>query len=206
MCSGLELAFKEDKQYIGNQNFPINNHKIGGLDIVEVESCKGIKVKTRADYKIFIEQLSELFVNDKSSNLYNFSKNGAKINGMDYVDTEPFLKKLGATTDKITVGKGNFKKFNNNLKSFLSEIEEDVLQIKKSLQENQMDLLKLLDKILNNPYLEISCEAELLEVINCAKNEVADISLNKKVEELQIVLERAIKNFEAYLKEDAPKN
>ncbi len=88
--AGLDLAMKDNVAYATgeaiditseNQEVTISKQK---KSIVKVKSITGQDIYTRDDYKIFIDQLSEIFSKDKEHSLYNISSFGAFIEGMTY--------------------------------------------------------------------------------------------------------------------------
>lgn len=98
--AGLDLAIKNSVAYATGEAVDITgeNQKITiskqEKNIVTVKSIKGENIYTRDDYKIFIDQLAEIFSEDKEHAIYNISSFGALIEGMTYkaLDEIPLAK------------------------------------------------------------------------------------------------------------------
>lgn len=181
--SGLDLAFKGNKFYADGRILEIKDGKIfvpeaAPISVVEVPAVNGQMVFSREDYIMFAKQLSNEVKNDTDFNVYNSSTFGVFIDGMIYSTLEEILQNtMPQAPFEMPVFK--IEKFNEILKNKLLEIEEDFAELSVLISEESLTVPKLLQRILDNPYLALFCETEILKLINKLKSQQKEVDLTE---------------------------
>ncbi|MBQ3311634.1 motility associated factor glycosyltransferase family protein [bacterium] len=146
--TGIDLAFKNDIVYCdGNKVSESSEHsgKIVGVEreLTKIKSITGEYINTRTDYAMFAKQFENLFLHDKTANIFNLTTFGAFIQGMKYADLEKILQNINPQTLSINE---EINKTINSAKSLQNKIKENSDKIIKYEKEKTSAILKDIDE------------------------------------------------------------
>lgn len=202
--AGLDLALKENVAYATGEALEITDETkkvtVGTQEknIVKIKSVTGQEIYTRDDYKIFIDQLSDIFSKDKDHYLFNISSFGAYINGMDYKPLENIISDIKNTNNRYELAKipdivkiseqkweevfkfqqGFLRKMKSDIENFdktLNNFYKKIYKIQSNnhsinIQEIKNEELKIIKAITNHIILSTFFQAEMLKYIEENKN------------------------------------
>lgn len=143
--AGIDLAFRDDTAYCDGQIVTANTQtsvKIKNIvrETTTVKSITGEYVTTRADYASFIRQFELLFVQDKTSELYNLTTFGAFINGMKYAQLEEIFENISAESSNTDEIIKNAIQQNSNLPEKIRKASIEILREEKQKVQPIVDL------------------------------------------------------------------
>lgn len=165
--SGLDLALKDGVVYAdGEEADRISENTILAdnveKNIVEVDSVKGDKVKTREDYAVFVKHFEELIKETGYTEVYNTTSFGAAINGMKNCE---FNKISFSTPSHITsLILGEVAPFKLELKQWS---EEELMLINNiiSMLSKGTYSPALISSIVKSPLIYQYMQSEVLKVM-----------------------------------------
>ncbi|MFA6988679.1 MAG: 6-hydroxymethylpterin diphosphokinase MptE-like protein [Candidatus Gastranaerophilaceae bacterium] len=188
--SGLDLAFKDDKQYS-------DDTKMKTDEIIQVKGAYCDLVNTKHDYALYIRQLEDIFENEKGDEKIFNAATGAFINGMEYKKLENIIENFEDTNisvdeivqkaieenneqwleiynvlketflnEKTRIFNANnqIKEFIDDYKEVLDYIEKNktVIGIEHNLKQNTIKMSDIISKLLNSVVLSSYFQVELL--------------------------------------------
>jgi len=174
---GMDLAFKDNIVYYDDRTVDIQNDKavidVKEKQIVEVQSIKGAKIKTREDYAIFIKTLETIIKTRGLKNLYNITEFGALIEGMKYTSFDNI--NIYGTKPNIELELENIKLFDKDFKKCLEKEKAVMINIHENIIKRSPVSL-VTKKIVNDSTLLYEyLQLELIELSrNIGQNDAVD--------------------------------